>query len=82
MSDTTDMMENAHDDGHAFLFSSESVNGKHHGQICDRVSDEHLDACLTKVPEYKIAGETSTNRCTSHSEERWLRIVHRRPVFK
>ena len=34
------------------------MNGKHHSQICDRISDENLDACLTPIPEYKSAYET------------------------
>jgi S-adenosylmethionine synthetase len=42
----------------SYLFSSESVTEGHPDKLCDRVSDEILDACLAADPYSRVACET------------------------
>ncbi len=41
------------------LFTSESVTEGHPDKICDQISDSVLDALLEKVPQARVAFETT-----------------------
>ena len=41
-----------------YIFSSESVAEGHPDKVCDTISDQILDACLTQDPQSRVACET------------------------
>ena len=41
-----------------YIFSSESVAEGHPDKVCDTISDQILDACLTQDPKSRVACET------------------------
>src|SRR6202051_641084 len=41
-----------------YIFSSESVTEGHPDKVCDTISDQILDACLTQDPHSRVACET------------------------
>jgi S-adenosylmethionine synthetase len=41
-----------------YIFSSESVAEGHPDKVCDTISDQILDACLSRDPESRVACET------------------------
>jgi len=43
-----------------YIFSSESVTEGHPDKVCDTISDQILDACLTQDPGSRVACETLT----------------------
>jgi S-adenosylmethionine synthetase len=43
-----------------YIFSSESVTEGHPDKVCDTISDQILDACLTQDPSSRVACETLT----------------------
>src|SRR6201990_411655 len=43
---------------HRYIFSSESVTEGHPDKVCDTISDQILDACLTQDPKSRVACET------------------------
>jgi S-adenosylmethionine synthetase len=55
-----------------YLFTSESVSEGHPDKICDRISDEVVDAHLAAMPEARVACETlaTTNRVVIAGEVR------------
>jgi S-adenosylmethionine synthetase len=55
-----------------YLFTSESVSEGHPDKICDRISDEIVDAYLSGDPESRVAVETlvTTNRIVLAGEVR------------
>ncbi|MEO1017375.1 MAG: methionine adenosyltransferase [Pseudomonadota bacterium] len=55
-----------------YLFTSESVSEGHPDKICDRISDEVVDAYLRAYPEARVACETlaTTNRVVIAGEVR------------
>jgi len=55
-----------------YLFSSESVSEGHPDKVCDRISDEVVDAFLAAMPEARVACETlaTTNRVVIAGETR------------
>jgi S-adenosylmethionine synthetase len=55
-----------------FLFTSESVSEGHPDKVCDRISDEVVDAYLAALPEARVACETltTTNRIVIAGEVR------------
>ena len=55
-----------------FLFTSESVSEGHPDKICDRISDEIVDAYLAADPEARVAAETlcTTNQVVIAGEVR------------
>ncbi|MEM6761334.1 MAG: methionine adenosyltransferase [Pseudomonadota bacterium] len=56
----------------SYLFSSESVSEGHPDKVCDRISDEVVDAFLAEMPEARVACETlsTTNRVVIAGETR------------
>ncbi|MEM7695203.1 MAG: methionine adenosyltransferase [Pseudomonadota bacterium] len=56
----------------SYLFSSESVSEGHPDKVCDRISDEVVDAFLAAYPEARVACETlaTTNRVVIAGETR------------
>ena len=56
----------------SYLFSSESVSEGHPDKVCDRISDEVVDAYLAEMPEARVACETlaTTNRVVIAGETR------------
>ncbi|GAB5378356.1 MAG: methionine adenosyltransferase [Acuticoccus sp.] len=56
----------------SYLFSSESVSEGHPDKVCDRISDEVVDAFLGEMPEARVACETlaTTNRVVIAGETR------------
>ncbi len=56
----------------SYLFSSESVSEGHPDKVCDRISDEVVDAYLAAMPEARVACETlaTTNRVVIAGETR------------
>ncbi|MEO1102326.1 MAG: S-adenosylmethionine synthetase N-terminal domain-containing protein, partial [Pseudomonadota bacterium] len=56
----------------SYLFSSESVSEGHPDKVCDRISDEVVDAFLSQMPEARVACETlaTTNRVVIAGETR------------
>jgi S-adenosylmethionine synthetase len=56
----------------SYLFTSESVSEGHPDKVCDRISDEVVDAYLTALPEARVACETlaTTNRVVIAGEVR------------
>jgi len=62
-----------------YLFTSESVSEGHPDKVCDRISDEVVDAYLAAEPEARVACETltTTNRIVIAGEVRGpARITH------
>ncbi len=55
-----------------YLFTSESVSEGHPDKVCDRISDEVVDAYLAAEPEARVACETltTTNRIVIAGEVR------------
>ncbi|MDR1828493.1 MAG: methionine adenosyltransferase [Methylobacteriaceae bacterium] len=55
-----------------YLFTSESVSEGHPDKVCDRISDEVVDAYLGALPEARVACETlaTTNRVVIAGETR------------
>ena len=55
-----------------FLFTSESVAEGHPDKVCDRISDEIVDAYLSNDPGARVAAETlcTTNRIVIAGEVR------------
>lgn len=55
-----------------YLFTSESVSEGHPDKVCDRISDEVVDAFLGAMPEARVACETlaTTNRVVIAGEVR------------
>ncbi|WP_230531737.1 methionine adenosyltransferase [Microvirga roseola] len=56
----------------SYLFTSESVSEGHPDKVCDRISDEVVDAYLAAQPEARVACETlaTTNRVVIAGEVR------------
>ena len=56
----------------SYLFSSESVSEGHPDKVCDRISDEVVDAFIAAMPEARVACETlaTTNRVVIAGETR------------
>lgn len=56
----------------SYLFTSESVSEGHPDKVCDRISDEVVDAYLAAEPEARVACETlaTTNRVVIAGEVR------------
>ena len=44
-----------------YLFTSESVSEGHPDKICDRISDEIVDAYIAADPQSRVAAETLTS---------------------
>ena len=55
-----------------YLFTSESVSEGHPDKVCDRISDEVVDAYIAAMPEARVACETlaTTNRVIIAGEVR------------
>ncbi|MEM9224607.1 MAG: methionine adenosyltransferase [Pseudomonadota bacterium] len=56
----------------SYYFSSESVSEGHPDKVCDRISDEVVDAFLAQMPEARVACETlaTTNKVVIAGETR------------
>ncbi|MGP9822428.1 methionine adenosyltransferase [Salinarimonas sp. NSM] len=56
----------------SYLFTSESVSEGHPDKVCDRISDEVVDAFLGEMPEARVACETlaTTNKVVIAGETR------------
>ena len=56
----------------SYLFTSESVSEGHPDKVCDRISDEVVDAFLAAEPQARVACETlvTTNRIILAGEVR------------
>ena len=56
----------------SYLFTSESVSEGHPDKVCDRISDEVVDAFLGEMPEARVACETlaTTNKVVIAGEVR------------
>ena len=68
-----------------FIISSESVGEGHPDKVCDKISDEILDACLTEDPHSRVACETFVKsnlaivggEITSKSRVDFARVIRR-----
>lgn len=62
-----------------YLFTSESVSEGHPDKVCDRISDEVVDAFLAIDPHARVAAETlaTTNRVVMAGEVRGPRAITR-----
>jgi len=61
----------------SYLFTSESVSEGHPDKVCDRISDEVVDAFLGEMPEARVACETlaTTNKVVIVGEVRGPKTI-------
>ena len=61
----------------SYLFTSESVSEGHPDKVCDRISDEVVDAFLGEMPEARVACETlaTTNKVVIAGEVRGPKTI-------